>query len=260
MQLEATLREKQCATCGQTFKPKSARQKYCSDLCKRGVSTCVNCGKEFVRKGNTTGNFCSSECWYAWPGRIEDKECPVCHKLFRPKNNKQKTCSYECADKSRQTAVRRTHCEHCGKPLKPNVHPKVRFCSKSCGLKSRNRKGQKKAVKETRRNHSTGYMLVKVGKDYPGAMSNGWILEHRYVMEQHLGRQLEAHEHIHHKNGDRHDNRLENLELWTVAKKDPPGQRQMDRAKDLVLKMSNDERVAFFAWLQDLLAEIVIEP
>lgn len=255
MPLEATLREKHCVVCGKEFKPKSARQKYCSNLCKRGTSTCIKCGKEFVRTSNTSGNFCSSECWYSWEGRIEEKECPVCHTMFRPKNNKQKTCSYECADKSRQTAVRRTHCECCGKPLRPNIAPKVRFCSKSCGMKSRVSKQRVKAPKDTRRKHSTGYMIVKVGKDYPGALKNGWILEHRYIMEQHLGRSLARHEHVHHKNGDRFDNHLENLELWTIAKKDPPGQRQMDRAKDLVMKMHPEQRGEFLSWLQALALE-----
>lgn len=53
------------------------------------------------------------------------------------------------------------------------------------------------------------------------------IGEHRAVMQEHLGRKLTRYESVHHKNGNRSDNRLDNLELWSVAQ--PSGQRVEDK-------------------------------
>lgn len=62
---------------------------------------------------------------------------------------------------------------------------------------------------------------------HPNAGKKGRILQHRLVMSEALGRPLKRHENIHHKNGNRHDNRIENLELWSV--KQPQGQRVTDK-------------------------------
>jgi hypothetical protein len=62
--------------------------------------------------------------------------------------------------------------------------------------------------------------------DVNGYRRLGQKFEHRLVMEQILGRPLRKGESVHHKNGDKTDNRPENLELW--ASHHPPGQRVED--------------------------------
>ena len=74
---------------------------------------------------------------------------------------------------------------------------------------------------------SNGYRWITV--------DGGKMLEHRYVMENLLKRKLHKHENVHHKNGDRSDNRIENLELWSTFQ--PAGQRIIDKllwAKEII--------------------------
>lgn len=58
-----------------------------------------------------------------------------------------------------------------------------------------------------------GYVLVHAAEGHPRARVDGTILEHRAVMEAHLGRYLEEYEIVHHRDGDRQNNVLSNLEL-----------------------------------------------
>lgn len=64
-----------------------------------------------------------------------------------------------------------------------------------------------------------GYRIITIGKRS--------IMEHRWVMQQHIGRKLLKTEFVHHKNGVRDDNRLSNLEIWNRTQ--PSGQRAKDK-------------------------------
>ena len=114
------------------------------------------------------------------------------------------------------------NCEYCGDPFKrsPSRAGAARFCSHQC-VRNNIRVNGSPNRKNGRSISRSGYVYVfvghhplYVGKKRPDGKPWSTDLEHRIVMAEILGRPLHPWENVHHKNGTRHDNRQDNLELW----------------------------------------------
>lgn len=117
-------------------------------------------------------------------------------------------------------------CE-CGNSKKITSHALINNLTTSCGCKQFRTGSDHPSWKGGRQITKEGYVLV-YAPDNPMSNMKGYVAEHRLNMAKKIGRNLFKNETPHHKNGIRHDNSDENLELW--VKPHVPGQR----IKDLV--------------------------
>lgn len=83
-----------------------------------------------------------------------------------------------------------------------------KFCSRHC----RDAHCRGRHLKGGRYIHESGYVMV-LDHEHPNANAEGYVFEHRRVMAAHVGRPLTSREVVHHINGIKSDNRIENLQL-----------------------------------------------
>ena len=176
---------------------------------------CEECGKICIAKYKSQAKrFCSHKCanmnrWEQKPKAVTEVVCGVCGKTFdvrnsdhRMKNRAVKYCSKECAG----IASRKGTNKEC--PICKTVFYTTRnvCCSPDCATEYKKQMHQHKTYFEN------GYII----EYHNGYNKKGNVKQHRRIMEDYIGRKLNDDEIVHHVNGIKTDNRIENL---TIMKK-----------------------------------------
>lgn len=123
-------------------------------------------------------------------------------------------CDYCGAEFERDTNYQSTRLNNCYK----------HFCkkckSKSSSVGHKNQKAKLDKLIGEKKIDSVGYVVIRMSADvpYPGKRSGknyAYVREHTKIMQDHVGRRLEKDEVVHHIDGDKTNNSIENLDLCT---------------------------------------------
>jgi hypothetical protein len=130
------------------------------------------------------------------------KPCGQCGAIFKPHRRTQTYCSRECHSVSLPKSDTSGICCICDKPFR-RWRKEQSTCSQQCAGKAR--RGSRAYNYKGGCISSEGYKVIRV--------EGRAVYEHRHAMELHIGRPLGPNEVVHHKDGDRLNNAIENLEL-----------------------------------------------